>query len=715
MELHRRQRRLLDTAYERLEVLPPIDAGGLEAMSRLDADAPANASGDLLERGPIVEQLAQWVRDAPMEDGFVIGLTGPWGSGKTTILRMLEERLDKGTTVVWFEPWLFSDADQLVSRFFDEMALQLAGKRKRLRKLGRRLADYGSAVSPAAGIVVGPAGQLLAAPASLLGPDRTSAATQRSRLRAELKKDPQRIVVLIDDVDRLDSREVGEVLRLVKLVADLPGIVHVVSYDRARVEHALSQIDKQDGRAYLEKIVQASMRVPPVSRARLQELTLNWVDGAVDGRQLESWDDVAWAELVPGISLYLRTLRDGRRLANSAPAALDLCGSEVAATDVLALETIRVLDPAVHDALPILADALVGSQDLADLMLKGDEKTAKYRADVDGVLSDSTNPAAARRLLKALFPMASVLLGGYREGADSGWRNAKRVAAGPVFRRYLHLALPGDEVASLVVDEVLDALREPDRLQAIFDETEESRLADLLDRAGSRLTEQPDADVVGSAAVIMGLIPRIPAPRSFLGADPERASRALVVSLVEGIKDAPRRADSAQAVVRQAPDLSSRVSLFYRFRLPADEQSDRPRLDLIAPPEFQELQREIAELVMQAESERLASERQPLSLMQIVHDTLGTESVLRRLADPEVLAAVVSVVGSRFHPRTSNGVSIHLEPLVEIAGEDVIALLADLEANHGYLNSDLRIALGNALRERERSTFAPPTTEPEAS
>ncbi len=51
---------------------------------------------------------------------------------------------------MWFEPWLFSDADQLVTRFFDELSAQLKGDsaKRRLRKLGTRLADYGAALSP---------------------------------------------------------------------------------------------------------------------------------------------------------------------------------------------------------------------------------------------------------------------------------------------------------------------------------------------------------------------------------------------------------------------------------------------------------------------------------------------------------------------------------------------------------------------------------------
>lgn len=60
----------------------------------LDPDRPILANEqDLLGRRPLVARLADWVRDAPLDEGFVIGLTGPWGSGKTSVLNLLEESL----------------------------------------------------------------------------------------------------------------------------------------------------------------------------------------------------------------------------------------------------------------------------------------------------------------------------------------------------------------------------------------------------------------------------------------------------------------------------------------------------------------------------------------------------------------------------------------------------------------------------------------------
>ena len=402
-------------------------------MSRapLDADRPiANEDEDLLGRGPLVEQLAGWVTRAPTADGFVIGLTGPWGSGKTSVLHLLAAGLGDDATVVWFEPWLFAEADQLVPRFFDEIAAQLAhGRGKRLRRLGSRMADYGAALSPAAGILLGPVGQLAAAPKQLAALQMASVSTQRQELRSALRDYGRRIVVLIDDIDRLDAREVREMLRLVKLVADLPGVVHVLSYDRSRVETALLQTGQEDGREYLQKIVQASLAVPPLSRERLRAMTLGWLNDAVGDRQPESWDPDAWAGLVEGgIDGYLKTLRDGRRLANMAPAALELCTDEVASMDVLALEAMRIFDPDIHEALPAAAHLLVGGSSASDFR-SPDEIEAERDEKLRQLLARSSHPDATTTVLRELFPQLGGLLGGRYYSDDARWLAGKRVAS----------------------------------------------------------------------------------------------------------------------------------------------------------------------------------------------------------------------------------------------------------------------------------------------
>ena len=675
--------------------------GVTPAQTALDSDRPITSRDeDLLERGPLVDQLKSWVLQAPVQEGFVIGVTGPWGSGKTSVLQLLAEELDDEVVVARFDPWLFSRADQLVARFFDEIGgLLVTGKGKRIRKVGRRLADYGAALSPAAGVVLGPAGQLLSAPQQVAAMRQASAGEQRQRLREALLETPRRIVVLIDDIDRLDPREVGEVMRLVKLVADLPGVVHVLSYDRMRVQQALELSGHEDGRAYLEKIVQVSAAVPPVSRERLRQMTLGWLQAAVGDRPLVGWDQTAWGRLVDGgIDGYLATMRDGRRLCNVAGAALDLCVDEVASMDVLALEAVRVFDPDVHEHLLEGVDMLTAAQSPFDFRdrTQVDEEQRKY---AEALLGMSNQPEAVRTILRELFPAAAHLFGGSRHAPEAQWREAKRVSAKPVLLRYLHLALATSEVASAVVDRAVAALADGKEFAELLAEVEDARLDDLLGRVRPRIGEQATPDAVNCALVVLDLIPRLTTHRHFFDVDPPRRAVWFVEDLVENVDAGAARQNVAHSIIEQAPSLSMRLTLLYRFRVPP-QPSENPALDLLDATVFDELRETICQEVVGAEATQLAKETDLLWLIEEVREVAGKEAVLRRLADQPVLRGILSHAGTRVHPLSDGSVRLHLKPLIELGGEGIVPLLEQLVADADELEDGLRAALRQALTDR---------------
>jgi predicted KAP-like P-loop ATPase len=79
----------------------------------------------ILGRGPLVDLVAVEIAATAPGEGMVIAVTGPWGCGKTSVLRLIERRLRADAVVLHFNPWLFSGAEQLVLRFFSELGGEL--------------------------------------------------------------------------------------------------------------------------------------------------------------------------------------------------------------------------------------------------------------------------------------------------------------------------------------------------------------------------------------------------------------------------------------------------------------------------------------------------------------------------------------------------------------------------------------------------------------
>ncbi len=90
----------------------------------------------------IAERIAVEARTAPSDGGFVIALCGTWGSGKTSIGNMVAEaiEIDEDSVVVRFNPWMFSGAEDLIGRFFGELAATLGKREAKFRTVAKRVA-----------------------------------------------------------------------------------------------------------------------------------------------------------------------------------------------------------------------------------------------------------------------------------------------------------------------------------------------------------------------------------------------------------------------------------------------------------------------------------------------------------------------------------------------------------------------------------------------
>ena len=184
------------------------------------------------------------------------------------MLSLVEEEIGERAVSLWFNPWLFSSTEELVSRFFSEVAAQLQGFQDgEIRALAGKVAAYGKALAPIAQIVLPGLGSVMQAGSEALSGvgDESGASTHdRHKALAEaLRKISRPLVVYVDDIDRLADSEIRDVMRLVKLVGGLPNLIYVLAYDRSRVEAALGGEQPKDGRAFL-KIVQVPYSLPPI-------------------------------------------------------------------------------------------------------------------------------------------------------------------------------------------------------------------------------------------------------------------------------------------------------------------------------------------------------------------------------------------------------------------------------------------------------------------
>lgn len=231
-----------------------------EAAAWSDSPPP---SASISGRAAFVAAIAGRITQVPTGTGStVFGLVGPWGSGKTTLLRDIENKLS--WDVVWFTPWSAADVGAITEEFV--AALQEAFPQ--VPSLKSKLATYARLAAPAvkAVPVFGEAAADLVD--GLLAPGaRPAWHSQFQAIADDIAAQDKQVLLIVDDVDRLDGTELRALLRVIRLLGRFANVHYLLAYDQTTIDHLLANIGMA-GRSsdFMEKIVQFPFEVPPAPR-----------------------------------------------------------------------------------------------------------------------------------------------------------------------------------------------------------------------------------------------------------------------------------------------------------------------------------------------------------------------------------------------------------------------------------------------------------------
>jgi KAP family P-loop domain len=419
-------------------------------------DAPINdPDADRLRRKPFADRIADTIASRTDPESLVVGLYGQWGEGKTTVLNFIEQRLGETDTVecVRFNPWLYQGESQLLLSFFETLSTAVGRSlRTRQEEMGRWLRRFGAAlgtVSVGVGFVnVAPGAALQDLGESLSSVDILE---KRRELEAVLAESGMRILIMIDDIDRLDDSEIATVFKLVKLAADFKHTAYVLAFDQDVVTKALAKryADSEgSGSSFIEKIVQVPIELPRADEGVLQSMTLQAMTAATEGVELEDADVNRFSTVFGRyLAPHIGTPRMVKRIANAVEFVVPLVAGEVNLVDLLLIETLGVLFPQVYRKMPALKDVLLGKY--FDFPANDVEQIVRKRLEpiFEGLADDGADHV--KGALCELFPRIERLYSNHHYGAESipSWVKAQRVCAPSYFDRYFSYGIPIGDLA----------------------------------------------------------------------------------------------------------------------------------------------------------------------------------------------------------------------------------------------------------------------------
>jgi hypothetical protein len=473
---------------------------------------------DEFDRLPFVDRLLEIISTTSAQrSSSVIALSGPWGSGKSSVLKTVTRRLmdasgEGRTLVASVNPWRYPSADSLVHGIFAEIRAAIP-RDARWSDAGQRLADVLSTAEPF-GALSAPLGLdgsrflgLAAARLRKLG----SATNAHDRADSALRALRIPIVVVVDDIDRLGPQELLSLFRAIRLLGRLPYVHYVLTMDVEVVADLLRRTDlvgkrRSSAYRYLEKMIQYRLDLPALRQVDVDRIVNDAVEGALTAGGVALTRDreqelafVYQAEIGPRLDSPRIIQKWIAHFAIPFPAL----ARDVDFVDFVIFTWLKVAYPKLPSVLLKHKGTLFRSDDLASHLNRPDgaERDRAWRSWIKSAGVPADDVERVYSVLARLFPEVAKAQSRSSDGADLRGALRRRGIGHPdFFHRYFALAVPRDEISESQFDEEVSHAAKLDS----YDTT--SRLALSLRLTGRSVVERVENWVENHPDQRLGII-----------------------------------------------------------------------------------------------------------------------------------------------------------------------------------------------------------------
>jgi predicted KAP-like P-loop ATPase len=469
---------------------------------------------DFLGRANFSKHLGKALLQWKEKESLVVAIYGEWGSGKSSVINLASEFILNSSeqnkpTIIEFNPWFFSEQEKLTEHFFNEIAKELEIKKDSLKDeaIAKKLRFYASVLNLTPdsklfhdlftkivlglgllGISTGKvlewlkvtniwnhvlffAGLLLILAGifkdSLLKlaevfekkteSNRKSVLEIKKEIKNELSKREKKLIITIDDIDRLNQTEIRQIFRLIRVNADFPNTIYLLAFERKIIEKNLEEQAGVSGKDYLDKIIQVNFDIPFARSNKIAAFLFKELDRVLkvlpeSAHKYFGQDDPYWTNIYhSGFKSFFGNIRDVKRYIGSLEFNISQMFREnvmeVNPIDFIAIEAIRVFTPEFYSFMKV-RNSLFTSTDRG---LGGNKEESKRKDEIEKALDELSGDLRAhlRELISRLFPqLGSVFQYGYSSyGAEwqSTWNKNLRVCATDYYDSYFTLIPGGDE------------------------------------------------------------------------------------------------------------------------------------------------------------------------------------------------------------------------------------------------------------------------------
>lgn len=428
-------------------------------------DTPLNkVADDRLGRENIVDLIVDSINDYVRKDHpcMVYGIYGKWGEGKTSVMNFVEEKLlsqEKGDniSIIKFNPWLVNNDETLMREFFRLMTNKLDDRTREVFEKYGSLAILASktvvnAFFPGFGSVLA---EGIALAKDALKDSKDTLSETKKNVVDSIIESKRHLVVLIDDVDRLDKEELHSVFRLIRQVADFDNCIYVVAMDIDIVSKSIGEYygmgNSQDGRKFVDKIVQVPITLPYIPKYDMQRIVEDELADILD----DYVDPVTKFEIAMAVAPFFCTYRELKRYCNQLQFVLPHLKDEVNIRDLCILEAIKNVSAESYHKIYEQRELLLRL--VSDVYYMKDEESRKAVDQMcqdakDDVVKDLTGSSkkVIRACLDSLFEKRALY--------DDKNILEKRLNTDVYFAKYFAQTVPSNLISDRILEEFRNLL-----------------------------------------------------------------------------------------------------------------------------------------------------------------------------------------------------------------------------------------------------------------
>lgn len=220
-----------------------------------------NEELDILDYKDISNRVIEYIEQIHNKKSFAIGITKNCGSGKTTFLKYLEKglsRKDKNAIIINYSPWICRNECDIISSFFNLISTKL---KRYHSSINIEFAKY---IKILFYIHENKATKTIE---KLIDIDKNKEDFYHlfNTINNILEAIDRRIYILIDDIDRLNIKEIIEIFRIVRNTANFRNTVFILAYDSKYINTLISKEFDTNIPNYLDNIFLAQFELPQVA------------------------------------------------------------------------------------------------------------------------------------------------------------------------------------------------------------------------------------------------------------------------------------------------------------------------------------------------------------------------------------------------------------------------------------------------------------------